>query len=232
MTEKYSSRIEIFRKAYPEFIVATDFNSITWKDGTQMIFDDGVANKTFEQMLEQPDLEDQLLQSYPKGKNYKIPTENQDPGRIRNEKFFRKMYGENEKEVEKRLVEIVWLPKHTHQKLRISSVNQVAQRLQLVSNELDSIFDKFGKYIDNPGGTFVWRFIAGTSRLSTHSYGIAIDINVEYSNYWLWNKKSMKYQNQIPLEIVEIFENHGFIWGGKWYHYDTMHFEYRPELLN
>jgi hypothetical protein len=30
---------------------------------------------------------------------------------------------------------------------------------------------------------------------------------------------------------VEVFERHGFIWGGKWNHYDTMHFEYRPELL-
>jgi peptidoglycan LD-endopeptidase CwlK len=28
-----------------------------------------------------------------------------------------------------------------------------------------------------------------------------------------------------------VFEKHGFIWGAKWYHYDTMHFEYRPELL-
>lgn len=27
------------------------------------------------------------------------------------------------------------------------------------------------------------------------------------------------------------FERHGFIWGAKWYHYDSMHFEYRPELL-
>jgi peptidoglycan LD-endopeptidase CwlK len=33
------------------------------------------------------------------------------------------------------------------------------------------------------------------------------------------------------MEIVAIFEKHGFIWGGKWYHYDTMHFEYRPELM-
>ena len=33
------------------------------------------------------------------------------------------------------------------------------------------------------------------------------------------------------MEIVRIFEKHGFIWGGRWYHYDTMHFEYRPELL-
>jgi hypothetical protein len=28
-----------------------------------------------------------------------------------------------------------------------------------------------------------------------------------------------------------VFEQHGFIWGGRWAHYDTMHFEYRPELL-
>jgi D-alanyl-D-alanine carboxypeptidase len=32
-------------------------------------------------------------------------------------------------------------------------------------------------------------------------------------------------------EIVRIFEAHGFIRRGKWYHYDTMHFEYRPELI-
>jgi hypothetical protein len=38
-------------------------------------------------------------------------------------------------------------------------------------------------------------------------------------------------ENRIPWEIVEVFEKHGFISGGKWYHYDTMHFEYRPELL-
>ena len=52
-------------------------------------------------------------------------------------------------------------------------------------------------------------------------------------NYWLWDKKgkNIVYKNQIPLEIVKIFEKYGFIWGGRWYHYDTMHFEYRPELL-
>ena len=38
-------------------------------------------------------------------------------------------------------------------------------------------------------------------------------------------------RNLIPHAVVEIFERHGFIWGGKWFHYDTMHFEYRPELL-
>ena len=42
---------------------------------------------------------------------------------------------------------------------------------------------------------------------------------------------TVKYQNRYPHEIVEIFERHGFIWGGRWYHYDTMHFEFRPEIL-
>ena len=61
------------------------------------------------------------------------------------------------------------------------------------------------------------------------------DIAQKHANYWRWTKPDSKgrypYRNQIPAEIVEIFEKHGFIWGGRWYHYDTMHFEYRPELL-
>jgi D-alanyl-D-alanine carboxypeptidase len=67
-----------------------------------------------------------------------------------------------------------------------------------------------------------------------HAYGAALDISAKYSNYWRWALKGrgeLKWQNQIPIEIVNIFERHGFIWGGRWYHYDTMHFEYRPELL-
>jgi len=62
-------------------------------------------------------------------------------------------------------------------------------------------------------------------------------LNTKYSNYWQWDCKctsenvDLSYKNKIPQGIIDIFEKHGFIWGGKWYHYDTMHFEYRPELL-
>jgi hypothetical protein len=70
-----------------------------------------------------------------------------------------------------------------------------------------------------------------------HSYGVAIDINLNLSHYWQWDCKCkdenvpLTYKNLISAKVVELFEKHGFIWGGKWYHYDTMHFEYRPELL-
>ena len=59
--------------------------------------------------------------------------------------------------------------------------------------------------------------------------------SVAVSDYWLWQKPGpdglLVPKNRMPMEVVEAFERHGFIWGGRWHHYDTMHFEYRPELL-
>ena len=68
-----------------------------------------------------------------------------------------------------------------------------------------------------------------------YGFGIAIDIAAAHSHYWLRAKPGagghITYKNEIPQEIVRTFEAHGFIRGGKWYHYDTMHFEYQPELI-
>jgi hypothetical protein len=36
---------------------------------------------------------------------------------------------------------------------------------------------------------------------------------------------------QVPTQLIRIFEKYGFIWGGKWFHFDPMHFEYRPEFF-
>ncbi len=113
--------------------------------------------------------------------------------------------------------------------MKFNNVNGAAGQLEKAAEELKQLPNEFYKYLKNIGGTFVWRNILGTNRLSNHSYGTAIDINTKYSDYWQWNK-SLSYRNRIPIEIVNIFEKYGFIWGGKWYHYDTMHFEYRPEL--
>jgi hypothetical protein len=135
------------------------------------------------------------------------------------------------------LVEIEWCPKLVGKKILVSKINNVNESLILISNELDR-HPEYKKYISNIGGTFNWRTIKGTNRMSMHSFGVTIDINVGYSDYWQWScgcedeLKSLKYRNQIPLEIVRIFERNGFIWGGRWYHFDTMHFEFRPELLN
>ncbi len=221
--------------AYPNFIKGVQGNEIIWVDSTIIQFDDG-KTKSILNMLDSADLEDQMFQNYPKGKLVDKPLKNHDPGRIRSEFFFKKMYGNTPDEVKKKLVEVVWLPKHIGKKIMVSKLNGVAEKIQSISAELDK-HPNLCKFLVNPGGTFVWRKIKGTNRLSTHSFGITIDINVKYSDYWQWDclceNESMpvSYKNRIPFEIVDIFEKHGFIWGGKWYHFDTMHFEYRPELL-
>ncbi len=223
-------------KAYPDHLARIDGNILVWRNGTRMPLDDGRAAKSFQDWLADPDIEDMLAIPYPGGGGGEKPGVNIDPGRARNAAFFSAMYGDCTKgEVARRLVEIAWLPKKAGQRLKVTAVNGVAQRLEAISRELDALPERFDAYLAPSAGTYNCRPIAGTSQMSAHGYGIAIDIAVRHANYWRWSKPSpggaLTYRNAIPLEIVRIFEKHGFIWGGAWYHYDTMHFEYRPELL-
>jgi hypothetical protein len=225
-----------FVTAYPGAIEKIDGNWLVWRDGTRMPIDDGHGIKTFSAWLENPDIEDMLRQPYPAGVGPAEPAPEADPGRARNAAFFDKMYGDCRKgEVKPKLRTIVWLPRKAPQRLEVTAVNGAADRLEAVSRELDDLPASFDKYLTPAGGTYNCRAIAGTDRASAHGYGIAIDIAVGQSDYWRWASKAasgpVAYRNRIPLEIVHIFERHGFIWGGRWHHYDTMHFEYRPELL-
>jgi D-alanyl-D-alanine carboxypeptidase len=75
------------------------------------------------------------------------------------------------------------------------------------------------------GGCFVPRFIAGTTTLSNHAFGLAFDLNVPE------NQRGTV--GQIDRQVVAIFERWGFTWGGDWHYTDPMHFELnrivRPE---
>lgn len=221
--------------AYPDVVAGFSDNHLIFKDKTAIVWDDGKA-KSPQSLIDNPDLEDMFAQPYTKGILKTRPQKGSDPGRIRNEQLFKKLYGSTQKGVSKNLTEIVWCPKLVGKKIAVTRLNNVATQLEKVSKELDE-HPELKNYLVNIGGTFNWRYIKGTRRLSTHSFGTTIDINTAYSDYWQWTCKcideniAVSYKNHIPKAIVDAFEKHGFIWGGKWYHYDTMHFEYRPELL-
>lgn len=218
---------------YPDITEYKD-NYVYFSDGSKLIYDDG-KEKTFDQLLDEADIEDMFRFKYKKWDSL-IPFQ-YDPGRIRNEDFFKKIYGSSKSAVQNHLTKISWCPKLVNQEILVTTKNDLHLKIDSLSKELDT-HPEFKKYIQNIGGTFVWRKISGTDRLSMHSFGMTIDINVSFSNYWQWDCgcKSestvlKEYSNRIPLELVRIFEKYGFIWGGNWYHFDTMHFEYRPELL-
>jgi hypothetical protein len=222
--------------AYPDHLERIEGNWLVWKDGTRMEIDDGQGEKPFEAWLAAPDIDDMLALPYPAGAPALAPARDSDPGRARNGAFFTKMYGDCRKgEAAKGLVDVVWLPTKRRQHLKVTPVNGVAEKLARVSAELDALPARFDAFLAPAAGTYNCRAIAGTERASAHGYGIAVDIAVKHAHYWRWSKQgpdgSLPYKNAIPDEIVRAFERHGFIWGGRWYHYDTMHFEYRPELL-
>lgn len=229
--------MKVLVESYPDFLVGYDDKHIIWKDGSRSLFDDGRSKSGFEELLNKASLRDMFYVKYPLGELTNPPSLNNDPGRVRNEEFFLKMYGDcRDGEVEKKMVSITWLPKKYGKKLRVTNINGVAKKLQEVSVELDALPSRFDEYLFPPAGTYNCRMIAGTKRMSNHGTASAIDISTKHGDYWKNSKpdKNGNYvrKNRIPYEIVRIFEKHGFIWGGKWYHYDTFHFEYRPEILN
>ncbi len=215
-----------FITAYPDIIDYGD-NMLFFSDIDSLEYNDYV-NRTFQEKLDNPSIKDTLSQKYPAFEEIKPPKLNYDPGRYRNDELLKKLYGEDKKEIERNLVELKWVD---GTKLLFNQKQNASTQLKKVISSLKKLSKEYYKYITNIAGTFNYRYIKDTKRLSAHSYGISIDLNVKQSAYWKWDK-TYSYKNKIPKEIVDIFERYGFIWGGRWYHYDTMHFEYRPELFD
>ena len=66
-------------------------------------------------------------------------------------------------------------------------------------------------------GCYYPRFIAGSTTLSNHSFGLALDMNVP------GNQRGTV--GEMDREVVAIFKKWGFAWGGDWGYTDPMHFE-------
>jgi len=92
--------------------------------------------------------------------------------------------------------------------------------------------------------SFMDKGIAGSNTRSYHAWGLAVDLVPEsYGGkevYWRWSRVfNREGWSGIPLSqrwrppraVVEAFQRHGFVWGGKWAHFDQIHFESRPEIL-
>jgi LysM repeat protein len=70
------------------------------------------------------------------------------------------------------------------------------------------------------GGCFNFRAKRSGSKLSTHAWGVAIDLNPETNG--------MGRDGDMAPGIVKVFESYGFTWGGRWSgrSKDPMHFQF------
>jgi len=202
------------------------------RSGKRFVYDDGKA-KTPQQALENPDLQDMLAQVYDTGP---VPEEIADdwhPGRRRVTEFLEEVYGHDPAEVTAKSRRVRFLDAT----VLFNARNGAADALSRVSDRLSELVARdpaLRQALYPVVGTFSWRIIAGTRRLSMHSLAIAIDVNPGRNPYWRHHRKPsamLSKRKSFPPAVVAAFEAEGFIWGGKWAEYDLMHFEYRPELL-
>ena len=72
------------------------------------------------------------------------------------------------------------------------------------------------------GGAYNFRLMRGSTRLSMHSYGCAIDLNPTGNPLGTpWSS------GMIPMAVVGIFEGAGATWGGRWNDRpDCQHFQF------
>lgn len=229
----------VLMTVYPDYVKGYKGGKLVMSDGTSITWDDG-RKKTHMELLDDADPEDMFAFTY--DLNSWTPGKMQDAGRSRCEALFKKMYGASAQQVSRKLVPVRWpFGQATNsggvnksiKTVKFTSVNGANKQLEKVVAELER-HPELHKYLAQ-SGAFYWRPVRGAKRLSAHSYGMTIDIGVKYSDYWRTQSTNenatIAYRNKYPHAIVEIFEKYGFIWGGRWYHYDTMHFEYRPEIL-
>jgi hypothetical protein len=192
---------------------------VPWNDGRQ---------KTPSQRLDTPDLADLFVPAYRREAPQKVTLVDHDPGRVRVEALLRQAYGHNAASVQRELVPVP-LRRNT-----VSVHRRALPAFRAVFLELEKIASTdpaAARFVDTLGGTYNDRNIAGTHRKSAHAFGIAIDLNPALAQYHQ-NLPGGAWRTPVPEAIVKAFESQGFVWGGRWYHDDTMHFEYRPELFD
>ncbi|MDU8927260.1 M15 family metallopeptidase [Alisedimentitalea sp. MJ-SS2] len=216
--------------AYPDVTYSDTTRTFTFENGASIPFRTA-TDRPPPDILKAPTVGDQFRYLYPLEFDLsQRRTPWNDPGRVRNEGFMRALYFGSKSEARKTLTRVT--SSGDRASFNVTRKRGVACQLQAVLTDIGTTDPQV---FQNAGGSFNWRKISGTDRLSVHSYGAAVDLNTKLGGYWKWQGapvgKVGTYDNKIPQAVVEAFERYGFIWGGKWHHYDGMHFEYRPELI-
>lgn len=222
--------------AYPEFIKGLDKNNegkiyIVMNSGKKLLYDDGKKKNSW-QRSGNPDLQDMLEQIYPLTDIKEILPNHVNPGCVRVYPLLHEVYGANKNKILSNLVKVSIGYKY----VEFNGKNQASDALKSVMKELLPLSRQSNKVYAAAfpsSGTFNYRIIGGTNRLSSHAFGIAIDMNNNKYDYWRYatREEGQKRINSYPRELVRIFEKYGFVWGGKWGNFDIMHYEYRPEII-
>ena len=104
---------------------------------------------------------------------------------------------------------------------KVSSIRVHNKLAPVLAATFQAIYDRgLTNLVQTYGGAYMYRPKRGSAKFSTHSWGIALDLNTATNQ--------MGTKGDIDSRIVEIFREFGWKWGGDWsgVNCDPMHFQF------
>lgn len=227
----YGPFIESIERLEDDFVFHLERGSIYYRDGKML-------NK---ENLQHDDLFSSIFYRYPPGP-LEDSFEKPPPIARRSDDFFKMIFGETEREIRKHCREVRFLRRMAFvNTLCIPALKQVEREILKQAGEDPDVADFAGNI--RILYSFKRKEIVGSKNSSFHGYGLAVDlVPASYDKkhvYWKWSAVYDSNWHRIPVHqrwsppqpVIDAFERNGFVWGGKWRHFDVIHFEYRPEII-
>ena len=230
LLEVYGKHFQVMEERDGDLVFRINGSWIYYRDG-KMLSEDHCRDE---------DRYDSIFYPYPIGKLTRIPPYRELPRRAPD--FLNLLFGQTERKIRNQCQLISFLNhKAFVNRICVEALKQVEKEIMHLTETVTAVRD----YVDHLHilYSFQSKQVVGSENNSYHSYGLAIDlVPLSYHGkhvYWKWSRVFNKKWYDIPLEsrwsppqeVIDAFENNGFIWGGKWCHFDVIHFEYRPEII-
>jgi hypothetical protein len=235
-------RIQAFLEAYGSFIDSVSYpeeDVIFMMAGRPIHFQDG--RMLAEDRLGAAERFDPIFYRYPLGPLVD-PLPLTDPPTYSTD-FLEALFGTTETQIRRHCRSISFLG---HSMFLNTLILEPLREVEREIREAAAVDPEVAEWVEELEVTysFIFREIAASRTRSLHGFGLAVDlVPSSYEGrhvYWRWSR-ALDRENwyRIPLArrwrpppaVIEAFEGNGFVWGGKWSHFDTIHFEYRPEIL-
>ena len=228
-------------EAYESFIgeVAQLDNDVGFLFGnTWIYFRDG--RMLTKESIKHQDRYKSIFYDYTLGRVTKLPE--YEELTLRSPDFLNHLFGTNEIKLRERCD---WVPFLNHNAYMNNFCERALRNVEVEILKAAKNDQEVQDFIENLQTiySFQQRKIRGTENTSLHSYGLALDLiptsyNRKHAN-WRWSTAFVDEWQLIPLEkrwsppqvVIDAFEKNGFVWGGKWVHFDAVHFEYTPEII-
>lgn len=113
------------------------------------------------------------------------------------------------------------IPFSSYSDIKVGKIYCHKKLISTFTKVFQVIYEKnLHRHIHSYGGCYVYRNKNNQTHLSTHCWGIAIDLNP--------HTNAPGTRGDMNSEIVRVFQSHGFEWGGSWKkkYRNPMHFQW------